>query len=506
MGTETKNDYVRIFDTTLRDGEQCPGAAMSEDEKLKVAHHLARLRVDVIEAGFPISSKVQFDAVNRVAREVEGPVIAALARAKRGDIESAYQAIKPAAKKRIHTFLATSPIHMKYKLGKEPSQVIEQAREAVAIAREFVDDVEFSPEDGTRSDWQFLREVCEAVIEAGVTTINVPDTVGYTTPEKYGELFDFLIKNVKGSENIIFSAHCHNDLGLATANSISAVKNGARQIECTVNGIGERAGNTAMEEVVMALRTRKDFYGIATNIDSKQIYRGSQLVKTITGMTVQPNKAIVGANAFAHESGIHQDGVIKNRETYEIMTPQSIGLESNRMVLGRHSGRAGFKDRVIRLGYNPTAEELQIAYDRFMQIADKKKEVFDEDLVTLFNVQFTKSLSKTYALKYYHATTGSNTVPTATVKLLIDEEIKEESATGNGPVDAIFKAIDRATGVEVLLSRLIISPVTEGIDALAEATVTIVKDEKTYVGKASSTDILEATANSYIDALNRIVL
>lgn len=505
MPQETKQDYVRIFDTTLRDGEQCPGAAMSEDEKLKVAHHLARMQVDIIEAGFPISSKVQFDAVNRVAREVEGPVIAALARAKREDIEAAQQAIEPAAHKRIHTFLATSPIHMKYKLGKEPKEVVRLAAEAVAIAKSFVDDVEFSPEDGTRSDWDFLCEVCEAVIAAGATTINVPDTVGYSTPEKYGELFAHLIKHVRGAENIIFSAHCHNDLGLATANSISAVKNGARQIECTINGIGERAGNTAMEEVAMALRTRKDFYGIATNLDTTQIFRGSHLVKTITGMVVQPNKAIVGANAFAHESGIHQDGVIKNRETYEIMTPQSIGLESNRMVLGRHSGRAGFKDRIIRLGYNPSAEELETAYTRFMEIADKKKEIFDDDLIALFTVQSTKSHSKTYQLKHYQVTTGGKTVPTASIKLQVGEEVKEESATGNGPVDAIFKAIDKVTGIESVLSRLVISPVTEGIDALAEASVTITKNDNNYVGKASSTDILEATANSYIDALNRIV-
>lgn len=501
---EIEKDYVRIFDTTLRDGEQCPGAAMSEDEKIEVAHQLAKLNVDVIEAGFPVSSPIQFKAVERVAHEIQGPTIAALARAVRGDIEVAAQAVQNAPKKRIHTFLATSPIHMKHKLGKSPSEVLKQSAEAVKIARDLVEDVEFSPEDGTRSEWEFLREVCEAVIESGVTTINVPDTVGYSTPETYGELFAYLIQNVKGADKIIFSAHCHNDLGLGTSNSLAAVKSGARQIECTINGIGERAGNTAMEEVVMALRTRKDLYGITTRIDTTQIARASYIVKTITGMVVQPNKAIVGGNAFAHESGIHQDGVIKNRETYEIMTPQSIGLESNRMVLGRHSGRAGFKDRVIRLGYSPKPEEFDLAYTRFLEIADKKKEVFDEDLIALFTDQSAKYSIRKYSLDYYHVTTGSQTVPTATIKLQTQNGTLEESSTGNGPIDAIFKSIEKATKISPLLSRLIISPVTEGTDALSEASVTIEHDGVTVVGKGSSTDILEATAKSYIDALNRL--
>jgi 2-isopropylmalate synthase len=498
-------DFVRIFDTTLRDGEQCPGAAMSEDEKIEIAHHLAKMNVDIIEAGFPISSPVQFKAVERIAREINGPIIAALARAVRVDIETAAKAIMPAKKKRIHTFLATSPIHMRHKLGKTPSEVLKMAAEAVKIAREFVDDVEFSPEDGTRSEWEFLREVCEAVIESGATTINVPDTVGYTTPEKYGELFSYLKQNVKGAEKIIFSAHCHNDLGLATANSLSAVKNGVRQIECTVNGIGERAGNTAMEEVVMALSTRKDFYGITTKINTTQISRASYLVKTITGMVVQPNKAIVGANAFAHESGIHQDGMIKNRETYEIMTPDSVGLESSKIVLGRHSGRAGFKDRIVRLGFNnPTHEELELAYIRFLEIADKKKEIFDEDLISLFLDQSVKTENKKYKLEYYHVTSGSQTVPTATIKIKVNDTIIEESSTGDGPVDAVFKSIQNATKLFPLLEKLIISPVTKGTDAFAEASVSISLGEKRVVGKGSSTDIVEASAKSYIDALNRL--
>ncbi len=499
-----QDDYVRIFDTTLRDGEQCPGAAMNEDEKLEIAHHLAKMNVDVIEAGFPVSSPVQFKAVERIAREIDGPIIAGLARSLRADIEAAANALKPAKRKRIHTFIASSPIHMKHKLGKNPSEVLAMAIEAVKIARDYVEDVEFSPEDGTRSDWEFLREICEAVIEAGATTINVPDTVGYTTPEKYGELFNFLIKNVKGADKIIFSAHCHNDLGLATANSLSAIVNGVRQVECTINGIGERAGNTAMEEVVMALRTRKDFYGITTLIDTTQIAKASYLVKNITGMTVQPNKAIVGANAFAHESGIHQDGVIKNRETYEIMTPQSIGLESNRMVLGRHSGRAGFRDRIIRLGFEPKSEELELAYAKFLEIADKKKEIFDEDIISLFTDQHRKTGISRFALDYFHISTGSKTVPTATIKLRVDDVVIEESATGDGPVDAVFKAIEKATKMEPELSRLVISPVTEGKDALAEASVTLNLHGKRVVGKGGSTDIIEASALSFIDALNRL--
>ena len=500
----TDQDYIRIFDTTLRDGEQCPGAAMNENEKIEIARHLAKMNVDVIEAGFPVSSPVQFKAVERIAREIEGPIITGLARSLRVDIEAAANALKPAKRKRIHTFLATSPIHMKHKLGKTPSEVLALAIEAVKMARDFVDDVEFSPEDGTRSDWEFLREICEAVIEAGATTINVPDTVGYTTPEKYGELFNFLIKNVRGADKIIFSAHCHNDLGLATANSLSAIVNGVRQVECTINGIGERAGNTAMEEVVMALRTRKDFYGITTRIDTTQISKASYLVKNITGMTVQPNKAIVGANAFAHESGIHQDGVIKNRETYEIMTPQSIGLESNRMFLGRHSGRAGFKDRIIRLGFQPKQDELELAYTKFLEIADKKKEIFDEDIISLFTDQHRKTGISRFVLEYFHISTGSKTVPTATIKLRVNDVIIEESATGDGPVDAVFKAIEKATKMEPELSRLVISPVTEGKDALAEASVTLNLNGKRVVGKGGSTDIIEASALSFIDALNRL--
>jgi 2-isopropylmalate synthase len=498
-------DYVRIFDTTLRDGEQCPGAAMSEDEKVEIALHLAKMNVDIIEAGFPVSSPVQFNAVSRIAREVEGPIICALARSLRPDLESARDALQSAKFKRIHTFIASSPIHMKHKLGKTPSEVLVMAKEAVKMARSFVEDVEFSPEDATRSDWEFLRELVEAVIEEGATTINIPDTVGYTTPQEYFELFQFLKTKVRGADKIVFSAHCHNDLGLAVANSLATVLAGGRQIECTVNGIGERAGNTAMEEVVMALRTRKDKFGVETNIDTTLITRASYLVKTITGMVVQPNKAIVGANAFAHESGIHQDGVIKNRQTYEIMTPESVGLKSNRMVLGRHSGRAGFKDRIIRLGFDPKPEDLDNAYQRFLEIADKKKEVFDEDISALFQSETRKTqVDGIYQLVRFEQSTGTDKTPKSVITLKVKEEQKVAEALGDGPVDSIFKAIDQITGIHPLLSRLVISPVTEGTDAMAEASVTIELEGKRVVGKGSSTDIIEACATAYIDAINRL--
>lgn len=498
-------DYVRIFDTTLRDGEQCPGAAMSEDEKVEIAQHLARMKVDIIEAGFPVSSPVQFKAVERIAREIEGPIICGLSRALRPDLEAARDALKPAKLKRIHTFIASSPIHMKHKLGKSPTEVLEMARAAVKMARDFVTDVEFSPEDATRSEWNFLRELVEAVIEEGATTINIPDTVGYTTPQEYMDLFRFLKKEVKGADKVIFSAHCHNDLGLAVANSLATVLAGGRQIECTINGIGERAGNTAMEEVVMALKTRKDAFGVETKIDSTLITRGSHLVKTTTGMVVQPNKAIVGANAFAHESGIHQDGVIKNRQTYEIMTPESVGLKSNRMVLGRHSGRAGFKDRIIRMGFDPKPEEIDNAYNRFLEIADKKKEVFDEDIAALFQGEISRAqVDETYRLISFEQNTGTNKTPDSKISLSIKGEIKLGEAHGDGPVDSIFKAINQVTGLSPLLSRLVISPVTEGTDAMAEASVTLEDGERRVVGKGDSTDIIEACAKAYINALNRL--
>ncbi|MBU45105.1 MAG: 2-isopropylmalate synthase [Spirochaetaceae bacterium] len=506
----SQNDagLVYIFDTTLRDGEQCPGAAMTEDQKLEVAHRLEALGVDVIEAGFPVSSPVQFRAVQRVARELESPIIAALARAVPRDIEIAAEALTDARRKRIHTFLASSPIHMKYKLGKEPHEVVELAVQAVKQARDLVEDVEFSPEDATRSEWDFLVELVSRVVEAGATTINIPDTVGYTTPDEYGALFAHLIKHVPNSEKIRFSAHCHNDLGMATANSLAAVRNGARQIECTINGIGERAGNTAMEEVAMALRTRGEYYSLHTNIRTEEIIRSSRLVRQVTGMNVQPNKAIVGDNAFAHESGIHQDGVLKNRLTYEIMTPESVGLESNRMVLGRHSGRHAFKDRLVRLGYVLEEEEFQQVWNRFLDLADKKKEVYDEDILSLVNDTQAEQEFQRYELASLHVSAGSGSVPTATVRL-IDRENPEapqtitDAACGDGPVDAIYNVLERLTGLEIKVDRFRIQPLSEGRDAQAVASVLLKIGGRSFAGKATSTDIVEASARAYLDAINR---
>jgi 2-isopropylmalate synthase len=511
INAKTEKDLVYIFDTTLRDGEQCPGAAMSEDQKLEVAHRLEALGVDIIEAGFPISSPVQFKAVQRIAREIETPIIAALARAVRKDIETAAEALKDARRKRIHTFIASSPIHMKYKLGLEPNQVIEKAVEAVKIAKEFTEDVEFSPEDATRSEKEFLVELISRVIEAGATVINIPDTVGYTTPDEYYQLFRYLIEKCQDADKVIFSAHCHNDLGMATANSLAAVRAGARQIECTINGIGERAGNTALEEVVMAIYTRGEYFKVRTNIKTKEIMKTSILVRTVTGMVVQPNKAIVGDNAFAHESGIHQDGVLKNPLTYEIMTPESVGLASNKIVLGRHSGRHALKDKLIRLGYVLDEQQFEEVFYRFTELADKKKEVYDEDIVALVDDATRKKTYQRYELIKLHVFTGKGTTPTATVKLkdneLLDEngnaKVLTEAATGDGPVAAIFNAIDRITGINTKIKSYRLQPISEGRDAQGQSNVLLQINDKMYAGKGVSTDILEASAYAYLDAINR---
>jgi len=511
INAKTEKDLVYIFDTTLRDGEQCPGAAMSEDQKLEVAHRLEALGVDIIEAGFPISSPVQFKAVQRIAREIETPIIAALARAVRKDIETAAEALKDARRKRIHTFIASSPIHMKYKLGLEPNQVIEKAVEAVKIAKEFTEDVEFSPEDATRSEKEFLVELISRVIEAGATVINIPDTVGYTTPDEYYQLFRYLIEKCQDADKVIFSAHCHNDLGMATANSLAAVRAGARQIECTINGIGERAGNTALEEVVMAIYTRGEYFKVRTNIKTKEIMKTSILVRTVTGMVVQPNKAIVGDNAFAHESGIHQDGVLKNPLTYEIMTPESVGLASNKIVLGRHSGRHALKDKLLRLGYVLNEQQFEEVFYRFTELADKKKEVYDEDIVAIVDDATRKKTYQRYELIKLHVFTGKGTTPTATVKLkdneLLDEngnaKVLTEAATGDGPVAAIFNAIDRITGINTKIKSYRLQPISEGRDAQGQSNVLLLINDKMYAGKGVSTDILEASAYAYLDAINR---
>jgi 2-isopropylmalate synthase len=500
-------EKVIIFDTTLRDGEQSPGAALSISEKLEIAQQLAKMGVDVIEAGFPVSSPAQFEATKLCAEQVQGPVICALARANQKDIDAAGQAIAPAAKKRIHTFIATSPIHMEHKLRKKPDQVLKLAVEAIQMARQYTDNIEFSPEDACRSELSFLYEILAAVIEAGATTLNIPDTVGYVLPYEYGQIIANLKKNVKGIEKAVLSTHCHNDLGVATANSLTGVRNGARQVECTINGIGERAGNAAMEEIVMAIHTRQDFFDgqVTTNIKTQEIFRTSQLVSQLTGFVIQPNKAIVGKNAFAHESGIHVDGILKHRQTYEIMTPEIIGLSGSTMVLGRHSGRHGFIDRCRQLGYSLSDEELQAAYEKFLVIADKKKEIFDEDIAAIINDE-VRTVSQTYILEYLNVTSGTGTIPTGTVRIRTqDGKVHQAAACGDGPVDAAYEAIRLATGQKPTLENYAMRAITGGKEAMGEANVRVKgPDSRTYIGRGVSTDIVEASAKAYLDAINRI--
>ncbi|MBN2514232.1 MAG: 2-isopropylmalate synthase [Sedimentisphaerales bacterium] len=499
------SDQVLIFDTTLRDGEQAPGASMSISEKLEVAQQLARLGVHVIEAGFPVSSPAQFDATRLVAEQIQGPVICGLARANEKDIDAAGKALAPAKKRRIHTFIATSSIHMEYKLKKTPDQVLKMAVEAVKYATQYTDNVEFSPEDACRSDLSFLYEILAAVIEAGATTLNIPDTVGYVLPYEYGQIIAKLKENVKGIDKAIISTHCHNDLGMASANSLAGVSNGARQVECTINGIGERAGNAAMEEIVMAIHTRPDFFpNITTGIKTTEIYRTSQLVSQMTGFVIQPNKAIVGKNAFAHESGIHVDGILKKRETYEIMTPEMIGLEGSKMVLGRHSGRHGFADRCKQLGFNLSKEELDAAYLKFVEIADKKKEIFDEDIAAIISDE-SRGIEQTYQLEYLHVASGTGTLPTASVKIKTKDGVKLAVALGDGPVDAAYEAIRQAIGQSPKLEYYSIRSITEGKEALGEANVRIANGKgQVFIGRGVSTDIIEASAKAYVDALNRM--
>lgn len=503
-------EKVLIFDTTLRDGEQSPGASLSITEKLEIAQQLKVLGVDIIEAGFPVSSPTQFKATKLIAEQVQGPVIAGLARANAGDIEAAGKAIAPAKNKRIHTFIATSPVHMKYKLKKSSDEVLKMAVKAIECAKGFVDDIEFSPEDACRSDMSFLIEILTAVIEAGATTLNIPDTVGYILPYEYGRIIAQLKSDVPGIDKCVISTHCHNDLGMAVANSLAGVRNGARQVECTVNGLGERAGNAALEEIVMGIRTRADFFvtqssgGLTTNINTKEIHRTSQLVSQLTGFVIQPNKAIVGANAFAHEAGVHVDGVLKERTTYEIMTPESIGLGGSRMVLGRHTGRHGFVDRCKQLGFKLTKEETEHAYQSFLEIADKKKEVFDADLTAIINDEI-RIVEQIYELQYLHVACGTGTLPTASVKIKTKDETKQAAACGDGPVDAAYEAIRQATGLLPKLENYSIRAVTSGKEALGEATVRITEDGRTFIGRGISTDIIEASAKAFIDAINRMV-
>lgn len=495
---------VFIFDTTLRDGEQTPGASLTVREKLEIARQLERLGVEVIEAGFPATSSGDFEAVRRITQEISVPIIAALARALPSDVERAGEALEKAKKGRIHTFISTSPIHMKYQLNKSPQQVLELARRAVKLAGERISEVEFSPMDATRSDFDFLCEVIEAVISEGAGVVNIPDTVGYSTPEEFGNLISKILQKVPNIRKVVLSVHCHNDLGMGTANSLAAIKKGARQIECAINGLGERAGNTSLEEVVMALKTREDFFSFSTAIHTQEIYRTSRLVSRLTGIFVQPNKAIVGENAFRHESGIHQNGVLKKAATFEIMSPSSIGLKGEGLVLGKLSGRHALREKLKELGFSLKDRELQVAFRTFKELADKKKKIFDEDLIFIVEEKISE-IPEVYTLDYIHTVTGNRILSTATVRVKKGDKIFQEAACGDGPVDAAYKAIDRTTGVKLTLVDYFIHSVTGGKDALGEVMIRVRGEGKLITGKGASTDIIEASAKAYINAINRLV-
>jgi 2-isopropylmalate synthase len=502
----SSHDKLTIFDTTLRDGEQSPGASMTRDEKVRIAKALERMRVDVIEAGFPVASPGDFEAVQAVARAVSDSTVCGLARALDKDIDRAGEALKPAVSARIHTFIATSPIHMKMKLRMEPEQVIEQAVRAVKRARQYTDNVEFSPEDAGRSEPDFLCRVLEAVIDAGANTVNIPDTVGYNLPHQFGELIRTLIERVPNSDRAVFSVHCHNDLGLAVGNSLSAVLNGARQVECTINGLGERAGNAALEEVVMSVKTRQDIFPCETGLDTTQIVTCSRLVSGITGFAVQPNKAIVGANAFAHESGIHQDGVLKSRETYEIMRAQDVGWAQNRIVLGKHSGRNAFRTRLKDLDIVfESEEELNDAFSRFKGLADKKHEIFDEDLQALVTESGLESENDWLKLVSLKVCSETGETPHANITLWLDGEERQVSCSGSGPVDAAFKAIEALVNSGTELQLYSVNNITSGTDSQGEVTVRLKLDSRIVNGQGADTDIVIASAKAYVNAVNKII-
>ncbi len=494
---------IRIFDTTLRDGEQSPGASMNVQEKLAVAKQLAKLGVDVIEAGFAFSSPGDFESVKTIGCEVEGPIICSLARAREEDIKSAWEALREAPKKRIHTFHSTSDIHLKHQFRLSREEALRRSVEMVKLARTYVDDVEFSPMDATRTDIGYLCEVVEAVIDAGAGTVNIPDTVGYSIPSEFGALISSIRVRVKNIDKAVIAVHCHNDLGLATANSLSAVLNGAGQIECTVNGIGERAGNCSMEEVVMALRTRRDIFQADTRIRTEEIVRSSKLVTKITGISVQPNKAIVGANAFAHESGIHQDGLLKEKSTYEIIRPESIGLRAAKLVMGKHSGRHAFKTRLKELGHVLSEEELNRAFEQFKKLADHKKEIFDEDIEALVSEGAIK-MPEYYSLVDLHIVSGIQQRPTAAVKLKIGDAVHDKIEYGDGPVDATYKAIVSLTGTKSRLLKFEVKGITGGTDAIGEVVVSLEEDDRTARGYGADTDIIVASAKAYINSLNKL--
>ena len=501
------DDNVIIFDTTLRDGEQSAGIGLTTQEKLVIARQLDRLGVDVIEAGFAASSPGDFEAVQAIAREVRRPIIASLARCVLSDVDAAWNAIKDAERPRIHVFISSSDVQIMNQLRKNPEEVLDMAIASVERAKSYCDDVEFSPMDATRTDIEYLYTMLEGAIAAGATTINIPDTVGYVMPWEFRERIRLIKENVPNIDKATLSVHCHNDLGQAVGNSLAAVAEGARQVEGCINGLGERAGNAALEEVIMALETRKDLYGVSTNVNTRQIYRTSRLVSDITGFAVQPNKAIVGANAFRHASGIHQDGVLKDRTTFEIMDPQSIGWPSNELVLGKLSGRAGLRSRLDDLGYHLDQENLNEAFELFKNLADRKPEVTNADLVALMSSQRRiADVPAVYSLEHVQVTCGNHDVPTATVTLVdSDDNSSTDAAIGTGPIDAVYKAINRIIDVPNRLTEYRVDAVTEGIDALGDVTIRIEKDERAYVGRGSDTDIIVASAKAYMNALNRLI-
>jgi 2-isopropylmalate synthase len=499
-------DRLLIFDTTLRDGEQSPGASMNLAEKLETAHALKDLGVDIIEAGFPIASPGDFEAVRAIARTVQGPVIAGLARCHSADIDRAWDAIRDNARPRIHVFLATSAIHREFKLRMTRDDILARTAESVSRAKTLCADVEFSPEDASRTELEFLAAVVERAIECGATTLNIPDTVGYAVPEHYAAIFRYLKANVRGIDNVVLSAHCHNDLGLAVANSLAAAQAGVRQIECTINGLGERAGNCALEELVMALRTRHDYFNFTTGINTKLLVPMSRRVAHVTGIAVQRNKAIVGQNAFAHESGIHQDGLLKERRTYEIMHPEDVGLSRTELVLGKHSGRHALRQHVQALGYHLDDAQFQRLFDAFKVLADRKKTVYDADIEALVDAELHGSSAKVWTLEAFSTSAGTGTLPAAVVCLWHqDGTIAKDAAPGDGPIDAVFRTIERITGVQVKLTDYHVRSITEGGDALGEAILEVEHQGKTYRGRAVSTDIIEASAQAFLHVINHVL-
>ncbi len=498
-------EKVLIFDTTLRDGEQSPGASMNPTEKLTIAKQLARLNVDIIEAGFPVTSKGDFEAVKLIAKNIDEPTICALARMNKNDIDTAIEALANAKKPRLHVFISSSDIHLKYQLKMTRAEVTEITKKMITYAKNQIEDIEFSPMDASRSDIEFLYKLIETAIKSGATTINIPDTVGYSTPYEFGKLIKGIRENVKGIEKVTISVHCHNDLGLATSNSLEAIIHGARQVECAINGLGERAGNASLEEIVMALKTRKDFFKLSTNIDTKEIYKTSRLVSSITGIDVQANKAIVGANAFRHESGIHQDGILKERTTYEIMDARSIGISQSTLVLGKHSGRHAFINKLNELGYDLNREDLNKAFARFKEIADAKKEVSDWDIESIIADEIYH-IPETFHLEYLHVMCGGLRKSTATIGIMTKDTLIEESAIGVGPVDAVYQGIKKITKIPNTLVDFTVKSVTGGLDALGEVVVKLSDEQgRIFTGRGASLDIIEASAKAYLNAINKLV-